>query len=258
MIPAPRHSTDAEIDALQTICQRLNGFGTELSVEYVDGWLTALACVPRVVPRDEWLALLGDDAFDRAYADPDDAAPALAALDARLRVLASQLHPEALYDAPDQLRLSPLMTAWDDATRGEQVSAGHLDAEQADNWLRTGVVWAEGFQGATEALAADWPAPDPDTEEGAFHALCLSHVFALLLPPAELEAYLAEEYPAQTLTRDDLVDEACFAVQDLRLFWIEHLPKPPTRRVGPQPGRNDPCPCGSGKKYKKCHGAAAG
>jgi SEC-C motif-containing protein len=26
---------------------------------------------------------------------------------------------------------------------------------------------------------------------------------------------------------------------------------------GPQPGRNDPCPCGSGKKYKKCCGAAA-
>jgi len=22
---------------------------------------------------------------------------------------------------------------------------------------------------------------------------------------------------------------------------------------GPQAGRNDPCPCGSGKKYKKCH-----
>ena len=22
-------------------------------------------------------------------------------------------------------------------------------------------------------------------------------------------------------------------------------------------GRNDPCPCGSGKKYKKCHGVAA-
>ncbi|MDI9849336.1 YchJ family protein [Rhodoblastus sp. 17X3] len=26
---------------------------------------------------------------------------------------------------------------------------------------------------------------------------------------------------------------------------------------GAQPGRNDPCPCGSGKKYKKCCGAAA-
>jgi preprotein translocase subunit SecA len=28
-------------------------------------------------------------------------------------------------------------------------------------------------------------------------------------------------------------------------------------RAAPKVGRNDPCPCGSGKKYKKCHGAAA-
>jgi len=28
------------------------------------------------------------------------------------------------------------------------------------------------------------------------------------------------------------------------------------RRESPKVGRNDPCPCGSGKKYKKCHGAA--
>jgi preprotein translocase subunit SecA len=25
-------------------------------------------------------------------------------------------------------------------------------------------------------------------------------------------------------------------------------------RAGPKVGRNDPCPCGSGKKYKQCHG----
>ena len=25
-------------------------------------------------------------------------------------------------------------------------------------------------------------------------------------------------------------------------------------RVGKKIGRNDPCPCGSGKKYKHCHG----
>jgi preprotein translocase subunit SecA len=25
-------------------------------------------------------------------------------------------------------------------------------------------------------------------------------------------------------------------------------------KVGPKVGRNDPCPCGSGKKYKNCHG----
>ena len=28
------------------------------------------------------------------------------------------------------------------------------------------------------------------------------------------------------------------------------------RRDGAKVGRNDPCPCGSGKKYKKCHGQA--
>jgi uncharacterized protein len=27
------------------------------------------------------------------------------------------------------------------------------------------------------------------------------------------------------------------------------------RREGPKIGRNDPCPCGSGRKYKQCHGA---
>ncbi len=31
--------------------------------------------------------------------------------------------------------------------------------------------------------------------------------------------------------------------------------QPSQRRTGDKVGRNDPCPCGSGKKYKKCHGA---
>ncbi|MBX3749758.1 MAG: preprotein translocase subunit SecA [Opitutaceae bacterium] len=33
------------------------------------------------------------------------------------------------------------------------------------------------------------------------------------------------------------------------------LPKVTVRRETPKVGRNDPCPCGSGKKYKNCHGA---
>ena len=28
----------------------------------------------------------------------------------------------------------------------------------------------------------------------------------------------------------------------------------PVKRESKKIGRNDPCPCGSGKKYKKCHG----
>jgi preprotein translocase subunit SecA len=38
---------------------------------------------------------------------------------------------------------------------------------------------------------------------------------------------------------------------------ITSTPVVPQRRVAGQVGRNDPCPCGSGKKYKRCHGAAA-
>jgi preprotein translocase subunit SecA len=33
------------------------------------------------------------------------------------------------------------------------------------------------------------------------------------------------------------------------------LPKIPVKREFPKVGRNQPCPCGSGKKYKRCHGA---
>jgi preprotein translocase subunit SecA len=32
-------------------------------------------------------------------------------------------------------------------------------------------------------------------------------------------------------------------------------PMPPPSRAAPKIGRNDVCPCGSGKKFKKCHGA---
>ncbi len=34
---------------------------------------------------------------------------------------------------------------------------------------------------------------------------------------------------------------------------LASMPKQPYRREEPRVGRNDPCPCGSGKKYKKCH-----
>jgi len=41
------------------------------------------------------------------------------------------------------------------------------------------------------------------------------------------------------------------------LFVDAQVPEPATvRRDGPRVGRNDPCPCGSGRKYKKCCGAA--
>jgi preprotein translocase subunit SecA len=41
-----------------------------------------------------------------------------------------------------------------------------------------------------------------------------------------------------------------------RLEASEPAPRPaPVVRDMPKVGRNDPCPCGSGKKFKQCHGA---
>ncbi len=37
----------------------------------------------------------------------------------------------------------------------------------------------------------------------------------------------------------------------------DFVPEKPTVREEPKIGRNDPCPCGSGKKYKKCCGKGA-
>ncbi|RMG38215.1 MAG: YchJ family protein [Gammaproteobacteria bacterium] len=43
---------------------------------------------------------------------------------------------------------------------------------------------------------------------------------------------------------------------DGRWYYVDgDIPKPRTqRREGPRVGRNDPCPCGSGRKFKKCCG----
>jgi SEC-C motif domain protein len=39
-----------------------------------------------------------------------------------------------------------------------------------------------------------------------------------------------------------------------RWYYVQGTMIAPTVRNEKKVGRNDPCPCGSGKKYKKCHG----
>ena len=253
----PRNSPEAEIEALEQVCERLAGFGADVSLEWVDGYLTALLASRRAVPLSEWLPAMFGETFERAFADPDDVQQAMAPLLARWNVIASQLDVDAMQGEPDAVRLAPLMITYDDAARAEVVSAGHMTEDEALDLLNTGALWAEGFMEATDAFEADWPEPDLDTEDGRWFDDCLSRVMALMLPRTDLAEHVATFYPGESLEREQLVDEACFAVQDLRLYWLDHAAKPATRRVGAKPGRNDPCPCGSGKKYKKCHGAAA-
>jgi preprotein translocase subunit SecA len=63
-------------------------------------------------------------------------------------------------------------------------------------------------------------------EEAERQQLAFQHAQASALPEAEQESAQQAEAPQQPMVRDT-----------------------------PKVGRNDPCPCGSGKKYKQCHGA---
>jgi len=56
--------------------------------------------------------------------------------------------------------------------------------------------------------------------------------------------------------KDEHHERATFKKQEGAWLYDEGEVVPETvTRVAPKVGRNDPCPCGSGKKYKKCHGA---
>jgi len=52
-------------------------------------------------------------------------------------------------------------------------------------------------------------------------------------------------------------EKALFEREDghWRFVTGDELKNPTVRYETPPPGRNEPCPCGSGKKYKKCHGS---
>lgn len=248
---------DPAIEAFDAVCRRLAGFDERIDTEWADGYLTALAAGPRAVPAEEWLpALCGDDTFERTFADPDDQAQASAALVARLEHLRRELDPEALLDDEDHVHIAPLMQEWDDEARTQLVDEGHATAEEAAQ-VRTGAVWAEGFFAALQDFAADWPEPDAQDELAETYQAMLETVAALAWDPAgdEFKAFAKKGWKDADPSRDELIDEACFAVQDLRVYWLDHAPKPPPRRVEATPGRNDLCPCGSGRKFKKCHGA---
>ena len=53
-------------------------------------------------------------------------------------------------------------------------------------------------------------------------------------------------------------ERSFFQRQDDKIYYVDGVGLRPDayRRQEPKVGRNDPCPCGSGKKFKKCCGAA--
>ena len=251
-------NTEAEIEALDALCNRLAGFEPGITLEWLDGAMAALIAGPRTVTPSEWLPLLFGDAWERAVADPQDMATSMDVLMRRWNALAQQLLPQRLYDEPDQLHLMPLIEVFDPAERDALLAEGKLTAEEAADWPLTGEGWAVGFLDVVDRLPDDWQAHGSDGDLALELQAGLRCIEALLeRDETKLKADLEIRYPGRSLDRDDLIDEACSAVQDLRCLWFDHPPRSEPRRVEKAPGRNDPCPCGSGRKFKKCHGADA-
>jgi uncharacterized protein len=95
--------------------------------------------------------------------------------------------------------------------------------------------WVEGFEHALRCF----PGLACSADEGVQAAL------ARMRASAGAEASL-----------DEAIGEKLDALHELSELTHDARWRVPTvRRESPKPGRNDRCPCGSGRKFKQCHGA---
>jgi len=117
--------------------------------------------------------------------------------------------------------------------------------------------WANGFLRGMELRRDGW-APLLDDED---HGGCLVAIFALKHehdPDPEARSY---DQPIGDELREKLIMGAAAGVMQIyRYFEVRRLMSAAEtagttfRRLVPKIKRNDPCPCGSGRKYKQCCG----
>jgi uncharacterized protein len=241
--PEDFEAQEAELDALREGDEEIPQW------EFCEGFLAALVCTRRIVAPDEyWPVLLGDDfkpvehmefvwRWRRRWAE------VASALDAPVETL----DDERTYQ-PEVLDTRGAVLALPEAERGD------TDLASVPAF---GQVWALGFMYAIETWPDDWlPPRDPDAAQMLDNAL--GAIVALTEDDSgkpTVPVYAEDGPPSVSEQRLDDFGAAIWAVYDLRQLWKSLGPRVETIRKQPQPGRNDPCPCGSGKKYKKCHGA---
>ena len=142
-----------------------------------------------------------------------------------------------------------LMSFVEAITRRKQAGAAPvpigLDGTDAAEAGEAAADWVDGFLFATELLEDDWQ-PLFDAPEGLEDTLAIQ---ALL--PDDTEYF---EREATTKERGEIIARLPEILRRIANFWLSPEKAYPRRqpvRVE-KVGRNDPCPCGSGQKYKKC------
>jgi uncharacterized protein len=252
--------TGEDFDALDDILDDLRTRYDETPQwEFCEGFMAALICCRRLILPGEYLPVLlaTDNETDEpagAFADQTQFDRFMALWNRRWNEVATALNApiEALDDerayAPEVMDVRGGVASLPEAERAE-IEDAELPAFAQ--------VWALGFMFAVESWPEEWE-PPRDKKIAKLHDAALEAIVALTEDDEEeptLSALSEDGPPSVSVARLNTYGEALWAVYDLREIWRDIGARVETVHVVPTPGRNDPCSCGSGKKYKKCCGA---
>ena len=258
--PAAEAVTSEQFDEIDAILDDLRTRYDETPQwEFCEGFMAALICCRRVIPPSEYLpVLLATDSDDEgaaaAFADEAQFGRFMALWARRWNEVAAALNTpiERLDDdrayAPEVMDVRGGLAGLPEAERAE---IGDADLPAFAQ------VWALGFMFAVESWPEEWEAPR-DKKIAKLHDKALEAIVALTEDDEDeptLSALSEGGPPSVSVSRLNAYGEALWAAYDLREIWRDIGARVETVHVVPTPGRNDPCSCGSGKKYKKCCGA---
>jgi uncharacterized protein len=226
--------------------------------EFCEGFLAAVVCCRRAIPEAEFLdvllALGEDEAGEGSFAD--------ATQRARFMDIWSRRMAEVRLALDTEVKSLDEDGAYQPEVMDVRAAVAELPPEERDAIDATEIpafaqVWALGFMFAVETWSDDWVAPR-DKDAAKWLDAALQAVVALTEEDEgtpEVSPFSEDGPPTMSVARLDAFADAVWAVYDLREIWRTLGPRVTTLRKTAEPGRNDPCHCGSGKKYKKCHGA---
>lgn len=237
----PRDFNDADLNRLFDLLDAApESFGA-LDPSVVDGLICGVLVQPVLIPAPEWLALVFEGAGDPLPAETASWRTEVEALLVRRQAALNRAIVEDGW-------FDPLVFGFDadnpPAVSEYEPLASLPPVSQAI------APWVEGFLLALDAFPALREQSDDDLDKTL--APLLRHRVPAE-PPATRPSWNADDPMAGFDVALDALVNAVVELAD-RTMGVRYKVDT-VRRAEPKVGRNDPCPCGSGKKYKRCHGA---